>query len=416
MRVTSTAQATAQATSRATAQAPAATLDRDAALRWLPLLQGAGLVGLAATARGPAALALAALWVGLGLWWNSNTVSHYHLHRPLLRGAVSSRLFTLYLTALLGVPQSLWRSRHLWHHAGAPAGRRAPAGPWLPVEVALVIGVWLVLLALSPRFFMGAYLPGYGLGLALCQLQGHQEHAAAAAGVSHYGWLYNWLFFNDGYHAEHHRHPTARWSRLPLLRLPGAARSPYPAVLRPWARAREAVNQIQARALVALESLPLRWDRVRRFMLRAHAQAFAVLLRELPLPPAPRIAVVGGGLFPRTVLVLQQLLPASRLTVLDTSAAHIARARAHLAGCAAGLPSQVTFLHERYDPALHADFDLLVVPLGYVGDRDALYEAAASGAGPTLLVHDWLWRRRGTGARVSLWLLKRLNLVRLARP
>ena len=32
-------------------------------------------------------------------------------------------------------------------------------------------------------------------------------------------------------------------------------------------------------------------------------------------------------------------------------------------------------------------------------------------SGRVALVHDWLWRRRGASAIVSIFLLKRLNLV-----
>src|SRR5262245_1933392 len=63
------------------------------------------------------------LALGASLWWGSNTVSHNHLHNPLFRSRTFNRAFSLYLTLLLGVPQSIWRARHLWHHAGE-TGRR----------------------------------------------------------------------------------------------------------------------------------------------------------------------------------------------------------------------------------------------------------------------------------------------------
>ena len=53
-------------------------------------------------------------------------------------------------------------------------------------------------------------------------------------------------------------------------------------------------------------------------------------------------------------------------------------------------------------------FDLLVVPLAFIGDRSVIYRRPPA---PAVLVHDWLWRRRGTSVIVSLLLLKRLNLV-----
>ena len=35
-----------------------------------------------------------------------------------------------------------------------------------------------------------------------------------AWGVSSYGWLYNLLWFNNGYHAEHHFRPRVHWTRM----------------------------------------------------------------------------------------------------------------------------------------------------------------------------------------------------------
>jgi hypothetical protein len=63
-----------------------------------------------------------------------------------------------------------------------------------------------------------------------------------------------------------------------------------------------------------------------------------------------------------------------------------------------------------FDPDSPSRADLIVVPLAYRGARRRFYEAPPA---PRVAVHDWLWRRRGAvGCRVSLLLLKRLNLVR----
>jgi hypothetical protein len=114
-----------------------------------------------------------------------------------------------------------------------------------------------------------------------------------------------------------------------------------------------------------------------------------------------RVAIVGGGLWPRTALVLRRLLPGARLVVIDRSAENLAAARPFL-------PADVEVINDFYDPARMRDFDLVVVPLALLGDREALYRDPPA---PVLLVHDWLWRRRGEGVVVSWLLLKRLNLV-----
>src|SRR5215210_4444422 len=112
--------------------------------------------------------------VAVGVWWNSNTVSHYFIHKPFFRSRGLNRLFASYLTVLLGIPQSLWRDRHLAHHAGRDWRFRLTTE--LAGEFALVFGLWMVLLLLAPWFFLTAYLPGFVIGLGLCWLHGHYEH------------------------------------------------------------------------------------------------------------------------------------------------------------------------------------------------------------------------------------------------
>ena len=331
-----------------------------------------------------------------------------------------NRLFSLYLTLVTGVPQTLWRAQHLSHHAGAAAGsRRRQLGVFGGCELALLGGLWLALGWLVPLRLVGAYLPGFGLGMLLCHLQGHYEHngqpVASEPGVSYYGAAYNFLWFNDGYHAEHHRYPGAHWSALPGRRVPPgqATASALPPLLRFLEALGPLANRLQARALVALEQLALRPGPIQRFMLRTHEQALRQLLDRVELRrglSVPRIGIVGGGLFPRTALLLARLLPQAHLTLIDASAAHVALARATLLG--AGIaPARFTLRAERFDPRRHRDFELLVFPLGFAGDRGALYRPLPGE--PPRLIHDWAWRRRvPCSVLVSPWLAKRLSLVR----
>jgi hypothetical protein len=329
--------------------------------------------------------------VAVGLWWNSNTVAHYFLHRPYFRARALNVAFALYLSALLGVPQALWRDRHLAHHAGRPW--RLRLGRRLLAESALVVAVWAALLLLAPRFFLTAYLPGYLVGLGLCWLHGRYEHPGGAT-VSHHGRLYNLLFLNDGYHVEHHLHPAEHWTRLPRHAALAGRTSRYPAVLR-W---------LDTPPLEWLERWVLHSPRLQRFLLDRHERAFRALLPLLP--PVRRAGIVGGGLFPRTLLVLRRLLPDAELVVIDRSAANLAAARPFF-------PDGVRVVNAYYDPDRMGGLDLVVIPLSYLGDRAALYRRPPA---PALLVHDWVWRRHGTGAMVSLLLLKRLNLVTRCAP
>jgi hypothetical protein len=344
---------------------------------------------LVALAAGHGALLLAvpaAPVVALGVWWNSNTIAHYFLHRPFFRPRALNALFSLYLSVLLGVPQRLWRDRHLAHHAGARYQWRWSGQ--LAVETAAVLGLWVLLLAWQPGFFLTVYLPGYLAGLALCGLHGYYEHARGT--TSHYGRLYNLLFFNDGYHVEHHAHPGAHWTRLPHYADPRARGSRWPAVLR-W---------LEAFSLDSLERLVLHSRTLQRFVLARHERAVRTLLPE----PAAlrRVAIVGGGLFPRTLLVLRRLLPDARLVVIDASADNLETARPFIVG-------DVQLVRAWYEPEAVRGCDLVVFPLAFRGDRDEIYRHPPA---PAVLVHDWLWRRRGVGVVISPLLLKRLNLVR----
>jgi hypothetical protein len=328
---------------------------------------------------GPPAWAIA-----LGLWWNSNTIAHYFIHLPFFRARRMNQIFSAYLSALLGVPQTLWRQRHLAHHAGARW--RLQITPQLCVESLIISGVWTALSWIAPRFFLANYLPGSLLGLGFCWLHGYWEHARGT--TSHYGLLYNWLFFNDGYHVEHHIHPAMHWRMLPTRRQQNGG-SKWPAVLR-W---------MEILTLDSLERLVLGSPRLQRFVLTRHEQAFQRILPTLS--NARRVGIVGGALFPRTALILRRLLPHAQLTIIDAAAANIQLARRFLG-------EEVRFENTLFDAEEKTDFDLLVIPLSFIGDRQALYRQPPAAA---VVVHDWLWRRRGQTAQISFALMKRLNLV-----
>jgi len=354
--------------------------------------------------------------VAVGLWWNANTISHHAIHRPFFRTRTLNASFSCYLSLLLGFPQSLWRARHLAHHLAIEKRRERHDLKVAPLDVGAVIVLWGALFAFAPGFSLTVYLPGFLIGLGLCYLQGHYEHTRGT--VSHYGWLYNFLLFNDGYHVEHHARPAANWRDLPRHRASHSNASRWPAVLR-WL---ELVN------LCALERVVLRFPALQRFVLERHERAFRSLLIELS--PVRYVAIVGGGLFPRTALILRRLLPESKLVLVDQSAGNLAVAQSFLSDswerrhpC---LPSSVVareqegrqgclrsqgsleFINERFESGMACDFDLLVIPLAFYGDRLALYERPPA---TVMIVHDWIWRRRGSSAVVSWLLLKRLNLV-----
>jgi fatty acid desaturase len=356
-----------------------------------------GMVGGPCLARhGLSGMLMGACSFALIVWWTSNTVAHVHLHTPVFRARALSRLLSLYLSALTLVPQAIWRARHLDHHRGTRS--RLRLGLQGCVEVGVVAHLALVLAAVRPDMFFGAVLPGWLLGLGLCQLQGRGEHLGGqVAGISHYGRLYNLLWFNDGYHAEHHARPGAHWTTLPSLRVAEAARSGRAPVLRGLAI---------ADALVGLERLALRSRRLQAWLVDRHAAALRRLVPALRGREIRRVAVIGGGLFPRSALALAQIWPEAQVTIVDADARHLERAREFLRGREEA--GRVEFVLARYEPDTPLAADLVVVPLALVGDRAAVYAAG----GPPRVIHEWIWRRRGdAGAVVSPWLLKRVNLA-----
>lgn len=329
--------------------------------------------------------------IAIGMWWNANTIAHHFIHNPFFRSRTMNGVFSGMLTLVLGVPQTLWRRRHLDHHFPARRHRsscdaRLLGAPFY-VELTLLLTMWLAMGVVVPRFLLFTYLPGWAIGLALCQVHGYYEHARGT--TSHYGRLYNFLFFNDGLHVEHHARPSTHWSQLGGRRVRPIG-SAWPPVLR-W---------LDVLSLNGLERAVLKWPLLQRVMLRTHRRAFRRLLT--PLGNVTSITVVGGGLFPRTPLVLRELMPRARLCVCDANPAHIALARRFLDG---DVDWRVgTFAATKWHNA-----DLIVVPLAYVGDRSALYDRPPAAA---VVVHDWIWRSRGESVVVAWWLLKRMNLVK----
>lgn len=344
-----------------------------------------GLLVLLSLALGCAMLAAPSVGlIVLAVWWGSNTVAHNFIHLPFFQSQRLNRCFSAYLSVLLGIPQRLWRDRHLAHHAERKW--RLRASNQLLGESILVGVLWASLIGLAPGFYWTTYLPGWLIGLALCQLHGYYEHARGT--TSHYGRVYNILFLNDGYHVEHHARPCEHWTRLRQRKEAGALASRWPACLR-W---------LELFSLESLERIVLHSPWLQKVVLNSHERAFRQLL---PLfQHARTVTIVGGGLFPRTALILQRLIPSAKITILDCDKTHLEAARGLV-------PGEVTFVHAFFKGDCPPGVDLLVIPLSFRGNREKLYRSNQSQP-CTILIHEWLWRRRGQGAVISRTLLKRL--------
>lgn len=327
------------------------------------------------------------LTIGVGIWWLLNTVSHNFIHRPFFRFATANHLFAVCLSIATMVPHRLWRDRHLAHHADRPWRLRFSRE--LLCQCLLVAFLWLIASVNYPWFTLLSLAPGFLLAMGLCALHGHFEHVRGT--TSHYGVLYNALFFNDGYHVEHHEAPGLHWTDLPSARRTAQA-SRWPAVLR-W---------LDLLSLTGLELCVLRFPCLQRWVVAVHVRAIRKVMTGFPAPN--RVAIVGGGIFPRTALVVRTLWPTADVTIIDAN-------REHLEKCRPWLHGDEHLICAHVSPDSFPEADLVFVPLAFDQDKSDVYSQRLSAR---VIVHDWFWNchpRVARSAIASILLLKRINLL-----
>ena len=94
---------------------------------------------------------------------------------------------------------------------------------WGIFELASFVTTFVILGILNWRYIC-FLLPFWYFGHCLSYLNGYYRHYGGnpdepiAWGVSTYGKLYNWSWFYNGYHAEHHFRPKVHWTRVQSLR------------------------------------------------------------------------------------------------------------------------------------------------------------------------------------------------------
>jgi fatty acid desaturase len=85
------------------------------------------------------------------------------------------------------------------------------------IAVLLLIGLW-------DPLALGYLLGVFYLGQVLAAAENYVEHLDAVPGdrfknaVSCYSPWYNQVWFNNGYHQEHHFRPSLHWTLLPTLK------------------------------------------------------------------------------------------------------------------------------------------------------------------------------------------------------
>lgn len=215
-------------------------------------------------------LTLAAVAVVL-IGTNYQCVGHNFVHNPFFRQPLLNDVFSLVNSLSLGMPQTLYKYHHLNHHRfnndkkrpgdletrdrsstyrfaadpeceegllsyaffgpfrtelrapylEAKARRRA----WLAwLECGALAGFSVGVLLAEPRCFFFFLLPVWYGGQVFALAENWLEHHRATPGnrladsVSCYGRLYNLIWFNNGYHQEHHFRPTVHWTKIADVR------------------------------------------------------------------------------------------------------------------------------------------------------------------------------------------------------
>ncbi|HBF29581.1 fatty acid desaturase [Rhizobium sp.] len=201
--------------------------------------------------------------------WNINSISHNFIHTPYFTSKRWNYAFSLLESVAIGFSQTYYHWVHMRHHSGnsdrpdengntvdmlsiykhgtngqpenvfsytflsffrddigaihkAIAAKRPFEAAWGRFELITFIAIALAALAYDWRATL-FFVPFYYLGNCLSSLNGYYEHLNGdpdepiAWGVSSYERFYNWLWFGNGYHAEHHYRPKTHWTELPQL-------------------------------------------------------------------------------------------------------------------------------------------------------------------------------------------------------
>ena len=198
--------------------------------------------------------------------WNINGISHNFIHTPYFKPNWMNYTFSLLESLAIGFSQTYYTWVHKRHHVGnsdrptmngettdwlsiykygkngqpenvwsytflsffrddigkihrAIAKRKPFNAAWARFE----LFAFFALVALALIYNWKAvifFVPFYYLGNCLSSLNGYYEHLNGdtnkpiAWGVSTYNKLYNWLWFSNGYHAEHHYRPSTHWTKI----------------------------------------------------------------------------------------------------------------------------------------------------------------------------------------------------------
>ncbi len=202
---------------------------------------------------------------------NYQCISHNHLHNPFFNSKFLNQLFSVVNSLVLGMSQTLYRVHHLNHHVfnndfrnpetnetgdwsslyrwskkpGVPENifiysimgplrvdyvtlwknaHKKNIGMLVWWEHAAMLGFYVSLALINWQFVLFYFLPVFFVGQALALTENYLEHYGAdptsrlTNSVSCYSNFYNWIWFNNGYHQEHHYRPQVHWTVVPEVK------------------------------------------------------------------------------------------------------------------------------------------------------------------------------------------------------
>jgi fatty acid desaturase len=189
---------------------------------------------------------------------NYQCVAHNFIHNPFFNRPLLNNVFSVLNSFCIGVPASVYKTHHLEHHRHnnrpdkdeTSTFRHGKNGQEENIFLYSTLGilrtdlvslykttkkqsslVHLELLVLSFfitglcllswKLFLGYVLTSYLTGQFFALWENYCEHHHAdytdrkRDSVSCYNSVYNFLWFNNGYHQEHHHAPTIHWTKIP---------------------------------------------------------------------------------------------------------------------------------------------------------------------------------------------------------
>lgn len=192
---------------------------------------------------------------------NYQCISHNFIHLPFFKGHLLNQIFSVINSVGIGIPQSAYRIHHLQHHRynnqpdkdDSSTRRYGENGEDENILSYSVMGVFRtdvpglisealkksrlvlfeiifmilflgVLLVLNWKLFLVYFVPSIFLGQVFALWENYCEHHYADPNdrkrdsVSCYNQFYNWVWFNNGYHQEHHFSPQVHWTKVPEVK------------------------------------------------------------------------------------------------------------------------------------------------------------------------------------------------------